>query len=124
MSKEKTLCDRLYTEPAYYELARAVGYRGCTYRQLTEMIDDLGKRHGKAAVERAAWHLVTYEGQNTTAVKSLAKVELQPEARRLCWQLLGPSPEQWDAWASAFATPPPNPYAQEPSRARPPSSPR
>ena len=93
MTKQKPLWERLYREPAYYELARKVGYAGCTYRQFCEHIEDLGKLHGKTRVESASWHLFTFEGESTVNPKPLAKVSLRQQVRKICHQLLGPDPE-------------------------------
>jgi hypothetical protein len=96
MIKQKPHWQRLYEEREWYELARAIGYEGCTYRQLNEKIEELGKHFDKRKLESAAYHLVTFEGQMTVKPKPLVKVEFRSEIRKLCWQLLGPPPEHPD----------------------------
>jgi hypothetical protein len=93
MTKQKPLWERLYQEPAFYELAREVGYAGCTYCQLCEHIEDLGKLHGKQRVESASYHLFTFEGDGTVNPKPLAKVSLRQHVRKIVHHLLGPDPE-------------------------------
>jgi hypothetical protein len=93
MNHERPLYLRLYFDAVYVAVARAVGYQGCTYRRLTEIIEELAKEFPKVQVESATYHCLTFEGQMTCNPKPLAKVELRTEVRKLCWQLLGPPPE-------------------------------
>lgn len=58
----------------------------------------LSKQFDKVKVESAIYHLVTYEGQMTVNPKPLAEVRLRDDARKACWQLLGPPPEKKEAF--------------------------
>lgn len=90
--QETPLWQRLYGRPEYYELARKVGYKGCTYHQLTKHIDELAKTYDKQKLESASYYLFTFDGQMTVNPKPMAEVKLRENVRRLCWQLLGPPP--------------------------------
>jgi hypothetical protein len=114
MYKEKPLWERLYREPEFYSLARAVGYLGCTYRELTEKIDELAKTYDKRKLESASRYLLTFEGQMARDAKPLAHVSLREDAKKVCWQLLGPPPEKWDEFYRGIRNPPPNPYGPAP----------
>ncbi|MCI0464225.1 MAG: hypothetical protein L0Z62_45405 [Gemmataceae bacterium] len=92
MSQDLPLWHKLYFDPVYTEVARVIGYAGCCYRDLYGRLEPLYQRFGKEPVEAAVYGLVTYEGQMTCNPKPLAEVRLRPEARKLCWQLLGPPP--------------------------------
>jgi hypothetical protein len=93
MPKERPLWYKLYFDEVYTEIARIIGYRGTTYRTMMKALEPLESRFGKQRVQSAAYHIVTYEGQMTCNPKPLASVNLRPDVRRLCWQLLGPPPE-------------------------------
>jgi hypothetical protein len=93
VNREQPLYLKVYFDPVYVEVARAVGYAGCTYRELTQKIERLAKQFDKPRVESALYHLVTFEGQMTSYPPPLAKVELRAHVRKLCWGLLGPPPE-------------------------------
>ena len=105
MQKEKPLWERLYFDEAYVEIARLIGYRGTTYRAMTEMLEPLERKLGKQRVQSATYHIVTFEGKMTCNPKPLAEVTLRPEIRRLCWQLLGPPPESVEAFNRQPLTP-------------------
>ena len=98
MQKERPLWERLYFDEAYVEIARLVGYRGTTYREMAKSLEPLERRFGKQRVQSATYYLVTFEGQMTCNPSPLAEVKLRPEVRKLCWQLLGPPPESEDAF--------------------------
>jgi hypothetical protein len=93
MHKEPPLWQRLYFDPAYAEICRAVGYRGCLYRELAGRLQPIEDQYGQQRVEAATMQLLTYEGQYSCTPRPLAHVELRTEVRKLCWQLLGPPPE-------------------------------
>lgn len=108
MKTETPLWERLYHSECWIELARIVGYAGITYRDLLEQAKPLRARFDGQAVDSAVHHLVTFEGDRTCNPKPLAHVQLRPEIRKICWQLLGPPPEQWDTFyrhASGEPTP-------------------
>ena len=98
MIKQKPLWERLYLDAAYIEIARMIGYRGTTYREMMKMLESLEEKFGKQRVHSAVYHIVTFEGQMTCNPKPLEEVKLRPEVRKLCWQLLGPPPDQMDAF--------------------------
>jgi len=104
---EKPLWHRIYFDPVYTAVARAVGYAGCTYRCLAEIIEDLANQFDKRAVESAIYFLVTLEGLMTCNPKPLADVKLRAEARILYWQLLGPPPEKQEEFNQPSLPPPP-----------------
>ncbi|HYT93502.1 MAG TPA: hypothetical protein VEL76_32590 [Gemmataceae bacterium] len=122
MMKEIPLVHRIYFLPEYTAVARAIGYRGMTYRELTQVIEELAKQFPKAMVESAIYHLTTFEGQMTCNPPPLAKVQLREHARKLCWMLLGPPPEAWQQFYENVREPPDNPYVKAPEpKAEPPA---
>jgi hypothetical protein len=63
-------------------------------------------RFDKVKVESAIYHLCTFEGQMRCNPPPLARVMFREEVRPLMWQLLGPAPEQEDAfWRHPDGTP-------------------
>lgn len=96
MKKELPVLDRIYQDPCYQAVCRAVGYFGILYRELTQKVEEFAKDHGKSRVESATWHLLSFEGQNRVNQSPLSKVDLRSDVRRFCFQLLGPPPETWD----------------------------
>ncbi len=129
MSKDVALLDKIYFWPEYSAVARAVGYAGMTYIQLTQVIEDLATQFPKAKVESAIYHLTTFEGQMTVHPPPLAQVKFREHVKPLLWQLLGPSPEQEDAFyrhpdgspreRPNKEEPPPSPPPPQPGRHRP-----
>lgn len=55
-------------------------------------------------------YVATFDGQMTVNPKALTPVTFRAEARKICWQLLGPPPEKWDEFYANVKEPPPNPY--------------
>lgn len=98
MKKEKPLWEKLYFDAEYVEIARLIGYQGTTYRDMLKMLEPLEAKFGKVRVHSAVHFLVIFEGQMTCNPRPLAEVKLRPEVRRLCWSLLGPPPEQMEAF--------------------------
>lgn len=92
MRSEKPLWFRLYFDDCYAVVARAVGYAGCPYRELQEKLTPLTEQFGRGRVEAAVRELLTIKGPRTPDPKPLSGVKLRAEARKLCWQLLGPPP--------------------------------
>jgi hypothetical protein len=93
VTKEQPLWHRIYYDDCYTEVVRAIGYEGCTYREMLARLEPLEKQFGKQRVHAATVHLFFYEGQFTCNPKPLAHVRLREEIRTLVWQLLGPPPE-------------------------------
>lgn len=83
----------IYHSPVYTEVARIVGYAGTTYRELMGKVEPLKKQFGGQAVDAAIFRMATFEGDTTCNVKPLAHVQLRAEARKACFQLLGPPPD-------------------------------
>ena len=98
MNKEKPLYERLYTDEVFIEFVRLIGYQGCTYRDMIARIEPLCKKFGNERLSSATYFLVTFEGDKTCNPKPLAQVSLRPDVRKLCFQLLGPPPEDWDRY--------------------------
>jgi hypothetical protein len=116
MQKQKPLWERLYFDAAYVEVARLIGYRGTTYRDMMIMLEPLEGQFGKVRVHSAVYHIVTFEGQMTCNPKPLADVKLRPEVRQLCFQLLGPAPEQMEAFMTNADGSSRNPNQEKPAR--------
>lgn len=129
--KHKSLMDRLYTEPAYYETVRAVGYHGIAYQDLEQKLAALDV--SPHLFRAAANQLLMYDGWPAEA-KPETQMRLRAEVRRIAHQLLGPepgSPMYDDYWKGR--TPPqptPEPVKKRPGRAskvkspEPPAEPR
>lgn len=98
MSKEKPLHEKIYQSELYMTIIRFVGYRGTTYRDLSEKIEEWKRQFHYADVCPAVYQMVTYDGDNRINVKPLEHVILRPEIRKLAWQFLGPPPEQFDTF--------------------------
>lgn len=98
MKQEQSLALRIYHDPVYTAVVRAVNYKGMPYRSLSELIETLAKQFDKRRVESACYHLVAFEGQMTVNPKPLAHVSLRAEVRKLAIQLLGPPPEDREAF--------------------------
>jgi hypothetical protein len=85
MATVKPVWQRLYRDPVYIAVARAIGYQGCTVRELGEKITALGKQFDQREVESAIYFFVSFEGQMRCNPP-------RPEVRKLCIQFLGPPP--------------------------------
>lgn len=80
------LHNRLYFQPAMFETARIIGYRGIASSRFWEKANTLGISTEK--IQAAVDELTKSELQQ----RSDPRYELTAEARKLCWQLLGPEP--------------------------------
>lgn len=98
MTKEMPLVEKIYSWPEYMAVARPTGYKEVLYRDLGPIIEDLGKQFGKVKVESAIYYLTIFEEQMRCNPPPLASVKFRAEVRPLMWQVLGPSPEQGDAF--------------------------
>jgi hypothetical protein len=85
--KQAPLVLRLYLEPALYELARVVNYGGIKDEDFDERLKELAKAHASAEVRLAGFEL-TEKNEKCPGV-----TVLRPHVRKLCYQLLGPPPE-------------------------------
>src|SRR5437867_4501924 len=93
MSKELSLLTRLYFWPHFTEVARVVGYAGVSGVELEARLRPLVERFGRNKVEIALYALTTY-----MLHRKEEPVQLRADVREWCWQLLGPPPEQADAF--------------------------
>jgi hypothetical protein len=98
MSKEKPLYEKIYHDEVYIEFVRLIGYQGCTYRDMIERTEPLRQKFGNPRIDSATYFLVAFEGDRRCNPQPLVHVSLRPEVRKLCWQLLGPPPEDWDTY--------------------------
>jgi hypothetical protein len=82
------LVNRLYFQPALYQLARTIGYRVLSVPAEKELIKPLAERYGKERMLAAARDIVHIDSSTDPPT-----ARLTDEVRRLCWQLLGPPPK-------------------------------
>jgi hypothetical protein len=78
---------RLYFDPVYAEVARMIGYGGLPLPEAREKAEALAGRFPKTKIQAAA-EAISRLDQTTNP----PTMRLTDEARRLCWQLLGPPP--------------------------------
>src|SRR5687767_5626405 len=121
MTKEQPLWHRMYFNPVYTDVVRAVGYEGMTYREWSQKLQELIEKHGQQA-ESVSWHLLYFEGQMTTNPKPLAKVELRKEVRKLAWGLLG-VPKDHPEY-ELYQKPEPLPFFRAPKQEEPQQEPK
>ncbi len=120
MKKELPLLDRIYADPCYTDVCRLIGYKGCVYRQLWDVLKPAIDTYGQRRVESATAHLLTYERQFAVNPPPLAPVTLRSDVREYCWMLLGPPPEKEDAfYRHPDGTPRERPAKEEPKPAEP-----
>jgi hypothetical protein len=91
--RELPLWERLYSDPCYTAIVRAVGYQACLYRDLAKRLRPLVEEFGERQVETASLYLPFYEGQVLRNAKPLAELKLRQEARKHAVGLLGLPPE-------------------------------
>lgn len=48
--KDRSLWERMYSDPCYAAVVRAVGYQGCLYRDLVKRLQPLVERFGEQRV--------------------------------------------------------------------------
>ncbi len=124
MIKETPILDRIYFWPEYSAVARAIGYAGIPYMQLTKVIEELSTKFPKAKVESVIFNLTTFEGQMTVHPPPLAQVKFREHVKPLLWQLLGPPPEKEDAfWTNRDGSKIPRPAKEEPKAPEPSQAP-
>jgi hypothetical protein len=94
------LLQRLYFDRAYTETARIIGYGGVEMSAFWEQAKALGVPQGKLL--NAVYDLTRADRRE----EKPPRYELTAPAREACWQLLGPAPEQEDAfWRHPDGTP-------------------
>jgi hypothetical protein len=91
MAKEKVLplSHRLYYDPAYVALARAIRYTTMPCEDLRKKLKDAEKEFGISKLDAAAKEILDY-----LPVEGQMAVQLKAQARKLCFGLLGPPPEE------------------------------
>lgn len=87
--KRQPLSIRLYRDEALQAVARLVGYTGRPYPMSEEETKGLYERFGKDRIVAAADELLDYDTEAKIA-------KLKGDARKFCFGLLGPAPEQED----------------------------
>ncbi len=122
MRKDRSLWERMYSDPCYAAVVRAVGYQGCLYRDLVKRLQPLVERFGEQRVETASLHLLFYEGQVLRNAKPLAEVKLREGARKHAVGLLGLPPEH--PWHDALKTGEHIPHSWEKPEPHPPAEDR
>ena len=83
------LWERLYFRQHYVDLVRLIGYEGLPLAEAQAGIKDLGETHDKEKLVKACEDLLDVTADC---------VRLKTTTRKLCFQLLGPAPEQMDAF--------------------------
>jgi hypothetical protein len=89
--KRNKLSDRLFNEPHYRALAKAVGYAELSMDQAREKVAPLCGQFCAEELRAAEEELFD---RNTEGEQ--VKIRLKPHVRKLCFALLGPAPEQAD----------------------------
>jgi hypothetical protein len=93
-----------------------VGYLGIAYPISREDNERLIAKYGKDKLAEASDELIDYDTDEKIA-------RLKPGVRRLCRQLLGVPPEEWEQFYEGVENPPPNPYRPAPAPADEPAAP-
>lgn len=115
--KRQPLANRLYQDEALQAIARFIGYSGRAYPLSESETRQLYDRFGKERIQAAAAELLDYDAETKTAM-------LKPDARKLCFGLLGPAPEQEDwFYRNPDGTPSERSKRSEVSSAQPSSNP-
>lgn len=102
MTTLERLCNRLYFDPAFTELARYVGYAGKPDPAFWDRYRELCRQYPQEVMSQAVNELTEVDRSTEPAT-----IRLTPTARKLCWQLLGPPPEH--PWYDLFKRPGPLP---------------
>ena len=97
------LINRLYQEPALYELARLVGYDGLPVPKAKERLEAMCKTYTKEIMSAAAEDIVRVD-----ATTDPPTARLKDEARKACFMLLGPPPES-PVYERMYGPPPAEP---------------
>jgi hypothetical protein len=88
----KQLLNRLHFDRAYTEAARIIGYGGIEMSAFWKQAKTLGIPHNKLL--SAVYDLTRTDKRE----EKPPRYELRGDIRDLCWQLLGPAPEQEEAF--------------------------
>src|SRR4051812_34144087 len=89
--KEKPLWWKLYFDPVYPEICRAVGYKGTTYRELLKTTESLASRFDKQHIQKATDEIV-FLTRDAANPKPTTPVKLRDRTVKIAWQLLGDPP--------------------------------
>jgi hypothetical protein len=81
---------RLYFDPAYSAMAKAIGYAGVSVPEAKKKIETLAKRFPREKLVTVIEDIARIEGPK--GPNEEGAVFLTDEAKKLCWQLLGPPP--------------------------------
>ncbi len=101
---------RLYFWPEYAAVARMVRYETLRYEDAKPYVEELERQFGAAKVREAVADVC-----QTNWNEKPVTIALRPEVRKHCFQLLGPAPEQEDAfYRHPDGTPRPRPPRKEP----------
>jgi hypothetical protein len=101
---------RLYFWPEYAAVARMVRYETLLYEDAKPYVEELEKRFGAAKVREAVADVC-----QTNWHEKPVTIGLRPEVRKHCFGLLGPAPEQEDAfYRHPDGTPRPRPARKDP----------
>jgi hypothetical protein len=87
------LADRLYSWEQYAAVARMVRYETIRYDDARPYVEELERRYGAEKVREAVADVC-----RTNWHEQPVTIGLRPEVRKLCFGLLGPAPEQEDAF--------------------------
>src|SRR5438105_4634099 len=99
---EQPLWHRLYFDPAYRDIARIIGYSGGPLAEISERAKPLLEKYSRERIQEVTEAIATIDTSRTPST-----IQLNPEARKLCWQLLGPPPEQLENFHRGAQAPPP-----------------
>ena len=100
MSKE-SLVTRIHASPLLWDLCKVIGYVGFPFRELASWMKPLVDQHGARKVSLALAEVAIHVGWRTM---------LNPQARKACFAVLGPAPEQWDwYYTNGLGEPTPRP---------------
>ena len=83
------LAHRIYSDPAYAELVRTVGYAGVPYPHGQNELERLNAKYGNDKMRKATQDLIAHD-------ETTNRMILKPGARKRCFGLLGPAPEHED----------------------------
>jgi len=92
-SKAQPLYLRLYWQSHLTDLVRLLGYGGSAHLENRAEFHELVEKHGEDKMRAAVEEITVLD---ETACPPVTKLTAQ--ARKLAVQLLGPTPEQWDAY--------------------------
>jgi hypothetical protein len=102
----KTLATRIQTDPACAAVIKLVGYLGIPIPISQEADQELSGKFTRERVRETIEELLDFDPEARIA-------RLKPGVRRLCRSILGPAPEEWDAFYEGVQNPPPNLYKKE-----------